>query len=138
LYKKLEDVGFQQSELAVRNNYLNYLLEYIEKEHDLDQIILPSSIGLSDGVLSTLVTRMIDVQIQLKMMTNDGKIESPYVKELRAGMLEIKRDIAEAVRNQQGIDKIKNDHLSREIGILERQIAVLPAAEKELISIKRN
>ena len=56
LFTKAEAFEVQKAELLIRQNYYQYLDDYIVKnEGNFDQIILPSSIGISDPVLNSLL-----------------------------------------------------------------------------------
>jgi len=135
LYTKLEPLEEQKVELILHNNYFKYLTDYVEKNTNLDQVILPSSIGLNDGILTNLLTKMIDLQLQLKMSNKPG---NPLVIDSRRMIGELRKDILESVHNQQSTDKIKQDYLDKQIRALEKQLNYLPVAERKLVSIQRN
>lgn len=138
LYQKVEGLEMQKSELLLKANYYQYLLKYLNEEKDLDQIILPTSVGISDPILGGLISRMVDYQLEMKMLLARDKLENPLVNERRKRISEIKDDIIESVNNQKGVDKLKMDFLSNGIKDMEKQLSYLPLAERQLISIKRN
>jgi len=135
LYEKLTPLEAQKVELNVKRNYYKYLTDYIQSAENLDQIILPSSVGISDGILNSLMSRMIDIQLQIKM---NGKPNNPMVSESKRLIGEIKQDIIESVRNQKMADQIKQEYLDKQINELNRQLNYLPLAERKLVSIQRN
>lgn len=135
LYEKIESIEAQKTQLSISKNYYNYLIEYIEANKDLHQIILPSSVGISDPILSGLVTRMNEMQLDIKML---GKAENPLVAEGVRRINEMKRDIVESVRNQKSTDNIKLKFLDSQIREIEKQLSYLPLAERTLVSIQRN
>jgi capsular exopolysaccharide synthesis family protein len=135
LYQKLEVPEAQKSELIIRSSYYNYLMDYIKTNENLDQIILPSSVGIGDPILSGLVNRMIDIQLELKLMKPTA---NPVMKGARHKISEIKKDIIESVKNQKITDKIKLDYINQQIKDIEKQLHYLPRAERKLVSIQRN
>lgn len=140
LFTKLEVFEVQRAELMIRNNYYQYLEEYLQKgEGRLDQVILPSSMGISDPVLSSLLGRMIEVQQEVKMYTDPerGK-DNPMVQTKMERIASMKRDVQEAVRTLQSTDKIKMNFLRKQLEDTEKQIGLLPASERQLISVQRN
>ncbi|MBL7843306.1 MAG: polysaccharide biosynthesis tyrosine autokinase [Cyclobacteriaceae bacterium] len=140
LFTKLEVFEVQRAELMIRNNYYQYLEEYLRNgEGRLDQIILPSSMGISDPVLSSLLGRMIEVQQELKMFTDPerGK-NNPLVQSKLERIASIKKDVEEAIRTLQSTDKIKMNFLKKQLEDTEKQIGLLPASERQLISVQRN
>jgi capsular exopolysaccharide synthesis family protein len=113
--------------------------EYLTKEEDnLDQVILPSSVGLSDPVVSTLLTKMVELQLEIKLYLNPERGKNPLITAKVDQINEIKRDVFEAIRTLKSTDKIKMDFLNKQIKEIENQMTQLPASERQLISIQRN
>src|SRR5690606_23790038 len=138
LYEKMERMGIERTELTMFDHYYQYLIDYIDKDRNLDQIILPSSVGLNDPILGQLVSKMVDVQLELKMVTGNEKSDNPLISDRRRQINEIKEDIIESVSNQKSVEKIKRDFLDREIKAVEDQLRQLPIAERQLVTIQRN
>lgn len=140
LFTKLEIFEVQRAELMIRNNYYQYLEDYLQHgEGRLDQIILPSSMGISDPVLASLLSRMIEVQQEVKMYADPerGK-NNPLVQSKMEKIASMKGDVEEAVRTLQSTDKIKMNFLRKQLEDTEKQIGLLPASERQLISVQRN
>lgn len=134
LYEKIEGFELQKTELIVRENYFKYLQDYIQSNDDeLDQIILPSSLGVNDQVLSGLITQMIQIQSDIRL-----NLESPVLAEKRRQVQQIKRDLLEGVRSLRSSDKIKRDYLEKQIKAVDTQLDYLPEAERRLVTIRRN
>ncbi|MBX2944898.1 MAG: polysaccharide biosynthesis tyrosine autokinase [Cyclobacteriaceae bacterium] len=140
LFTKLEVFEVQKAELMIRNNYYQYLEEYLQKgEGRLDQIILPSSMGISDPVLSSLLGRMIEIQQELKLYTDPERgRNNPLIQSKLERITSIKKDVEEAIRTLRSTDKIKTTYLIKQLEDTERQIGLLPASERQLISVQRN
>jgi capsular exopolysaccharide synthesis family protein len=138
LYQKAEEVEKEKMELAIRQNYYKYLLDYIKTNPTMDQVILPSSVGLNDEILSDLISKMVDLQLDMKLMLSQDKLENPIVNERKKRISELKENILESVRNQQSVDKIKQGYLEQELKTLEKSLDRLPGAERKLVSITRN
>lgn len=135
LYQKLEELEAQRAEGIISDNYYKYLTDYIERSENLDQIILPSSIGINDPILSKLVSNMVEIQMELNLMR---RTENPLANDARRKISQIRKDIVESVDNLRSTDKIKQDYLSRQIRDLEKQLSYLPLAQRRLVAIQRN
>ncbi len=135
---KTENIELQRAELLIRQNYFQYLNEYLnENTENLDQIILPSSVGLADPVLSALLSKMVDLQLEIKQyLGTEGK--NPLVNSKAERIKEIKQNVLESVRTLQSTDKIKMDFLNKQLRETEKQLSVLPVSERQLISVQRN
>lgn len=138
LLEKVEVFEIQRSELLIRQNYYKYLEEYLQKGNDnLDMVILPSSVGLQDPVISSLLTKMIDLQLEVKLYVN-SESKNPLVKDKMDRIGEIKANVFESLRTLKSTDGIKMDFLNKQIREIERQSDLLPASERQLISVQRN
>jgi len=139
LFAKVEGLELQQSELMIRKNYYEYLDEYLSKnESNLDQIILPSSVGLTDPVITSLLSRIIDLQLEMKLYLTVEKGSNPLVTSKMEQIRELKRDVKEALNTLRSTDKIKGDFLNKQFQTIEKQLSLLPASERQLIAVQRN
>lgn len=139
LFGKIEALELQRTELLIRENYYQYLDEYLVKnETNLDQIILPSSVGLNDPVITSLLTKLIDQQLEMKLYFDPEKGTNPLVTTKLQRIREIKGDVKEALETLKATDKIKADFLNKQIRTVEKQLALLPASERQLIAVQRN
>src|SRR5690606_19344549 len=136
LYEKIEGLEAQKMQLVISKNYYKYLVDYISGDKNLDQIILPSSVGMTDEILTGLVSTMTQIQLEIKgsKKTENNPLISGDLRRIQ----EIKKDIIESVRNQESTDNIKLDFLDKQIRQAEKQLGYLPVAQRTLISIQRN
>jgi len=139
LYIKLEAFEVQRAELLIRQNYYQYLDNYLTMGTDrIDQVILPSSMGITDPILSSLLVKMIDIQLEIKMFVGPEKVTNPMVLSKLEQIKDIRKDVEEAVRTLKSTDKIKMDFLTRQLTETEKQLGNLPASERQLIAVQRN
>lgn len=138
LYEQMETVELQRTEMIIRENYYKYLSDYIEKDNNLDQVILPSSVGITDPVLSLFISEMIEIQFALKLAIGREKLDNPLMREKRERLQVIRNSIIESIRNQKGTDKIRKESLDKRIRVIEQQLSNFPEAERQYIYIRRN
>lgn len=135
LYQKLEELETQKGNAIISSNYYDYLINYIQQNENLDQVILPTSVGISDPVLTGLVSKMVDMQLELKLISQP---EHPLVIDAKKTISEIKKDIIESIKNLRSTDKIKQNYISKQIQTVEKQLEYLPVTERRFVSIQRN
>ncbi len=139
LYVKIESFELQKTELLIRENYFQYLAEYLKAgNRNLDQVILPSTMGIDDPVLSSLLGKMIDLQLELKTFADPEFSKNPILTLKLERIDEIKRSVEEAVKALKSTDKIKVNFLNNQLKDLENQLARLPASERQLVAVQRN
>ncbi len=136
---RLEEFESQKSELLIRENYYQYIKEYLHKgDTNLDQIVLPTSIGLMDPVLGSLLNKMVDLQLEMKLYMDPARERNPLVASKVESIREIKQNVLESVETLKSTDKIKLDFLNKQLRQIEKQLQLLPASERQLISVQRN
>lgn len=139
LYAKIEGFDIQRAELMIRQNYFQYLKDYMRQGGDnLDQVILPTSMGISDPILTSLLSSMVEIQTEIKLNASPERMQNPRLKALVTRSNELKRDVEEALRALESTDKIKMDFLKRQLATAEKELDLLPASERQLISVQRN
>lgn len=139
LLAKAEAFEVQRAELLIRQNYFQYLDEYLAKNtENLDQVILPSSVGLTDPVLSSLLTKMVDLQLEIKLYLDPERERNPLLTSKNERIKEIKQSVLESVKTLRSTDKIKMDFINKQLVQVENQLSLLPASERQLISVQRN
>jgi capsular exopolysaccharide synthesis family protein len=139
LLTKAEAFELQKSELLVRQKYYQYLTEYLNRNRTkMDQVILPSSVGLSDPVLTSLLSKMVELQLEIKMHVDPEKGTNPIVSNKIERITKMKKDVEEAVKTLRATDNIKMDFLKAQLSEVESQLVSLPASERQLIAVQRN
>lgn len=141
LYEELKVLGEQHAALKYTKNYYDYLNTYLKKSQGLDQVILPVSIGVDDEVLNGLVTKMIDIQVemnQLGLVRPMNDLIAQKMNALKSSLEDVKSNIMEAVFNVRSTDDIKLRGLRQQIQSLEAKLRSLPGVERRLINIQRN
>ena len=139
LLEKAEIFELQKSELLIRQNYFQYLDGYLKNAGDnLDLVILPSSVGLADPVVNPMLTKMVELQLEIKLYINSERGKNPVVAGKIAQIREIKENVLESIKTLKSTDKIKMDFLNKQIGEIDKQSNLLPASERQLISVQRN
>ncbi len=136
LFEKVELLESQRMELDLRKKYFSYLSDYLKNDQTVDQIILPSSVGLADPILSGLISDMIDIQMDLRLFQKD--VQNPVLNDKRKRMNEIRGNILESISTLSSTEKIKGNYLDQQIKNVERQLNHLPLTERQLVTIKRN
>ena len=138
IFNKVESLELQKMEVMVKNSYYDYLKKYLSESKNLDQVIIPTSLGITDPVLTSLISKIIDLQLDVKLFFDREKTTNPLMTNKINRLTELKREVVESIDGLRSTDKIKLDFLNTQIIAVEKQIGYLPLAERQLISIQRN
>ncbi len=123
----------QMSQLSLRENYLNYLSDYLKTNIDAGSIVAPSSLGLTDPMLMSLVQQFNEV-LHKKEETSPN---SPLYNKIERELNSLKNSINEVVKNMNASLAIERKDLSTRVASVNREVSSLPGKEMELIGIER-
>lgn len=138
ILQRLQEIEGQLSQLTLYSNYFDYLQTYLSKSQSLDQVVPPSAVGLSDPVVTELITKLMEVQFSMRMLGGFQTEENPLVAEQRKRINQLKTDILEGVKSIRAAQKINRDFLEKQLRQEELKLAKLPISERELLNINRN
>lgn len=137
---RAESFESQKATLLLRSSYYNYLQDYLNQGESLDQVILPSSLDLSDPILSTLLNKIMDIQVDTKLFLEKDKSRvnsNPLIDARIEKIVALKNEVKESMKNQLNLDKIKIDFLSSQIKGIDKLFESIPFNQRRLISITR-
>lgn len=123
----------QKAQLKLRENYLNYLANYLQTNLESGSIVAPSSLGLNEPMLMSLVAQFNDV-ISKKNETNEkNPLYSRYEREIES----LKISFQEVIKNMRASLQIEQNDLDAKLSTVQQQISALPIKEMQLIGIER-
>ncbi|MEO1053514.1 MAG: capsular biosynthesis protein, partial [Bacteroidota bacterium] len=138
LYQRVENLETSKAQLRLQRNYYQYLTDYLQKDDNLDQVVPPSSVGVEDVIMTDLISQLVQLQTEVKLQSRTDKVESPFVLRKMEQITKIRSDLLESVKNTLEAQKINEDFLEEQIGLVEGQLRKLPESERRLINIQRN
>ena len=135
LLTQLNDLDNERARLEGQNRYYRYLRNYILENQDLESIMAPSSMGVNDPVLTSLIVDINTLTIEKSKLGNVR--ESPRLTQFNAQIEKIKNAMLENINDiisqgDQNLAELKN-----RIWQTEALVRKLPATERNLINIER-
>lgn len=143
LYQKLLGLEDQKFQYKLLDNYFTYVVELLRADQ-YEGIFTPSSVGITDNIISQLITQLIDEEAQVSLYKSnsirgvDNLENNPalHSKLLRISLL--KKDILKTIDNTRKTQVINTRFINDQIKTVEGQLRKLPRTERELIEIQRN
>jgi capsular exopolysaccharide synthesis family protein len=143
LYMKIKEFETQKFQYNLLDNYYKYITELL-KRNSYDGIFTPSSVGITDNIVSGLVTSLISEQTQVNLYKSNAiegaerLAENPVLQSKLKRIEFIKNDILKTIDNSRATRKINIDFINDQIKLVEAQLTKLPSTQRELIDIRRN
>jgi len=135
LLTQLNELDNERARLEGQDRYYRYLRNYILENQDLESIMAPSSMGVDDPVLTSLIMEINTLTIEKSKLGNVR--ESPRLTQFNAQIEKIKTAMLENINDiiSQGDQTMAE--LESRIRQTEALMRKLPSTERNLINIQR-
>ncbi len=137
LYERLTDVQKQKSELLIKKNYLEYLKKYLTQNNDLNQIVIPSSLGINDPSLLELIRQLISLYQEKNSFLISTTEKNPAYEAVINKINQIRKLLIDNNDMLLRSIELNLEEIEKNIKIIESGFKQLPATEKEYINIQR-
>ena len=124
----------QKMELRLRETYFDYLINYIHGNIEKDAVIAPTTMGVTEPMLLSLVQQLNDLRIQRGELTDRNVYYAKYTKDIE----NVKTAIEEVVTSMRASLEIEKQDLQARYDEVERSIKMLPEKELQMVAIERN
>ncbi len=129
-YRALET---KETELRLKDSYIKYLTNYLEKNIEDGSLIAPTSLGVNEPTLTLLVKDFTEVMFKKKEVGERSPLYAKYTRDLS----NIKEQMFEALRNIRVGFNIEKADFDKRMAELQAQIQVLPIKEQQLLNFER-
>jgi capsular exopolysaccharide synthesis family protein len=127
----------QLAELVSRKKYYDYVSGYLSRNDNFSSMIVPSSIGIQDQLLNSLMSELIAAQAQQSNLIKNNQEKNPLVQKLGIQIENIKKTISENISAAARTTGISIDEMNKRIKKTENEISRLPATQRQLGNIER-
>ncbi len=134
LMQKMENYDAQEMSLRLKETYLDYLTQYLHANMEEGSIVAPSSLGLNEPMLMTLVQQLNDLRIQRGELSDKNVYYAKYTKDIE----NVTAAINEVVNSMRTSLEIEKNDLNARYAQVQSDIKNLPEKELEMVAIERN
>lgn len=133
----LEELKNQRAEILVKSRYYDYLKQYLTDNNDGQNLAAPSSMGINDPVLNSLISELLKMfNDRLEMMYNSKK-ENPYIASMDIRIKSMKQNINENVENLRNATNISLQDIDQRISQVSERVNKLPETQRQLFGFER-
>jgi capsular exopolysaccharide synthesis family protein len=127
----------QMAEMVTRKRYYDYVSEYLTKNDNFSNMIVPASLGIQDPLLNNLMSELIGAQAQLTNLLRNNQEKNPLVQKLSIQIENVKKTISDNISAVSKTTSISIDELDKRVKKIESEISRLPITQRRLGSIER-
>jgi len=133
LVTKYTNITQKLSELRLKESYLKYLSNYLNDNVEDGSLIAPTSFGINEGSLSSLVAKFTDIQIKRNEIGEKSPLYAKYNRELDT----YKVQINEVLKNVKVEMDMQKADLNKQMTELDEAMQEQPYKEQQLQNIER-
>lgn len=137
LSNALGNLGEQRSRMSMTIKYLEDQRNYLQS-NNFDQLIAPSSLGIDDENLNTMVGDLIGLQSEIRIMESDKGLDNPLIRLKRQKMESLRISVLDNIKSLLATNRFRVETLDSQIAGVRGAMSKLPRAERELIDIQRS
>jgi capsular exopolysaccharide synthesis family protein len=131
------DLQNKMAELITRKRYYDYVSEYLSKNSDFSNMIVPASMGIQDPLLNGLMSELITAYTQRTSLIQNQQEKNPLVQRLTIQIENLLKTIKDNINAVQKTTEISIDEMQKRINKVEAQISHLPTTQRQLGGIER-
>ena len=134
LMSKISSYDQEMMSMRLRETYFDYLTKYLESNMESGAVIAPTSLGLNDAALISLVQQLNDLRIQRGELSEKNVYYAKFTKDIE----NVKSMINEIVESMRASLEIEKKDLDKRYAEVEKEIKKLPTKELQMVAIERN
>jgi tyrosine-protein kinase Etk/Wzc len=124
-----------QNELKLR--YCAYLREYLNKKSDFQDFMAPSVMGVSDPILNSSITKLMDFYTQRRLLSLSVNENNPSLKKLDLNIEIVQKTLTESLNEIENTTRFSSKLSDEAAANEEDKLFSLPPTERQYLTIKR-
>lgn len=137
VFKGAGELENQKAELQARAKYYNYINENLEKDRNGSSLLVPSSMGINDNVLSGILEEYLRLNSERNNLIQNKQTQSPYFNTLTIKINNQKNTLSENIKYLINTNNIQLNSIEDRLRKENAQISALPGTERQLVGIER-
>ncbi|HET6226394.1 MAG TPA: polysaccharide biosynthesis tyrosine autokinase [Bacteroidia bacterium] len=127
----------QRAELQAKAKYYNYINENLERDRNGSSLLVPSSMGINDNVLSGILEEYLRLNSERNNLIQNKQTQSPYFNTLTIKINNQKNTLSENIKYLINTNNIQLNEVENRLRKENAQISALPSTERKLVGIER-
>jgi len=137
VYSRLDKYYQDKAMLELQDRYYAYLLDYVKNKNNLNQVVTPAVMDISDPLLTSLLTQLNSLLAEKSELQFSVQKGNPKMSEVEAQIETMQRSLIDNINNLIHNNTIALQQTRKMLGSAEEELEQLPVTERQLINIKR-
>jgi len=137
IYANIVTLETELAKSKTINNYYDYLSGYLIKGANLEGISVPTSFGVADISLNSLIKQLVEIQIKKNILIDGGQVNNPAIPQYKRQTKQLVLNLKEAIKTSKTANNLLITDYRARISKMESSLGDIPQVERELLSIER-
>lgn len=137
IFKGAGELENQRAELQAKAKYYNYINDNLEKDRNGSSLLVPSSMGINDNVLTGILEEYLKLTSERNNLIQNKQTQSPYFNTLTIRINNQKNTLSENIKYLINTNNIQLNAIEERLRKENAQISALPGTERKLVGIER-
>ena len=134
LMSRMDQYDSESMNIRLKETYIDYLEKYLTSNMEKESVVMPSSLGLNEGTLMTLVSQLNELVLQRGELSEKNVYYQKYTNDIN----NVKSAIREVISSMRASIMIEKKDLAERSRNVEHAIQRLPEKELQMVAIERN
>lgn len=137
MFKGAQELENQKAELQAKDKYYNYINDNLDKDKNGSNLLVPSSIGINDNVLTGIIEEYIKLNTERNNLIQNNQTQSPYFNGLTVKINNQKSTLSENIKYLISTNNLLLSSIEERLRKENNQISALPNTQRQLVGIER-
>ena len=137
IYTNIVNLETELAKTKTMNNYFNYLNNYLVRGDNLEGVSVPTSFGVNDANLNTLISQLVEIQIKKNILIEGGQVNNPAIVQYDRQTKQLVLNLQEAISTSKSANNLLLIDYQKRIARMEQSLSNIPEVEMELLNIER-
>jgi len=137
VFDKMMQLQDEKAVLLIKTNYLLNMKEYIERNQKLDELVVPSSMGIDNQVLNTLTLQLTQLYMKRSENAQFSKEKNPSLISIDNQIAATKSALYENVNSAINSNELAMKEIKGRVAEINARINNLPETQRVLFGIER-
>ncbi|WP_132054577.1 GumC family protein [Pseudocnuella soli] len=134
----IQQLDEERANLTLNERYYSKVLDDLSQNADVDQLISPSSVGITDNLTEGFIKQLSDLQLEKNSyLANGGGVKNPLVQEIDVRIKNVKASLRDNIRSLSASNRTRLNQVNTRASQFESKVFNIPIAEKKFTDIKR-
>jgi capsular exopolysaccharide synthesis family protein len=135
----IQQLDEERASLSLNDRYYSKVLEDLSQNADVDQLISPSSVGITDNLTEGFIKQLSDLQLEKNSyLANGGGTKNPLVQDIDVRIKNVKSSLRDNIRSLASSNRTRLNQVNARSSQFQSKVFNIPVAEKKFTEIKRN